>query len=155
MADISKYLTAIMEAVYGEEVRTSIHDAIDAINKECQAGLSTAGTYVTQAKGHADAAKTSATNASTYANQSKGYRDQAKEYADQASLLVSPYPVGSIYISVNSTNPSTIFSNTTWERITDAFLFANGSDSSGYFALKADSTVTANSIKVYMWKRTA
>ena len=33
MADISRYLQAIMQAVLGEQVRGSIHDAIDIINK--------------------------------------------------------------------------------------------------------------------------
>lgn len=44
MADISRYLTAISDAVYGEEVRGSIHDAIDIINKvgEVQLTLGTA-----------------------------------------------------------------------------------------------------------------
>lgn len=32
MADISQYLQAIMQAVYGEDVRGSIHDAIEIIN---------------------------------------------------------------------------------------------------------------------------
>lgn len=35
------------------------------------------------------------------------------------------YPVGSIYISVNSTNPSTYFGGT-WEQIKDRFLLACG-----------------------------
>ena len=34
-----------------------------------------------------------------------------------------PYPVGSIYLSVNSTHPSTLFGGT-WEQIKDKFLFA-------------------------------
>ena len=33
MADISQELQAIMDAIYGEDVRGSIHDAIDLINK--------------------------------------------------------------------------------------------------------------------------
>jgi hypothetical protein len=36
------------------------------------------------------------------------------------------YPVGSIYMSVNSTNPNTLFGGT-WQRIQDRFLLASGS----------------------------
>lgn len=46
MADISSYLAAIMAAVYGEDVRSSIHDAIDIINKVGEVVLNT-GTDVT------------------------------------------------------------------------------------------------------------
>lgn len=35
------------------------------------------------------------------------------------------YPIGSIYMSVNSTNPSTLFGGT-WEQIEDRFLLACG-----------------------------
>ena len=35
------------------------------------------------------------------------------------------YPVGSIYMSVNSTDPSTLFGGS-WERIQDRFLLASG-----------------------------
>lgn len=41
------------------------------------------------------------------------------------------YPVGSIYMSVNSVNPSTLFGGT-WERIQDRFLVATGT----YFDLE-------------------
>lgn len=40
MANISEYLTKIRAAVYGEEVRSSIHDAINAINTE-SSGMNT------------------------------------------------------------------------------------------------------------------
>ena len=46
MADISQYLQAIMSAVYGEDVRGSIHDAISIINDVGEAVL-TLGTAVT------------------------------------------------------------------------------------------------------------
>ena len=48
MADISTELQAIMDAVYGEDVRGSIHDAIDLINKVGEVTL-TLGTAVTSA----------------------------------------------------------------------------------------------------------
>lgn len=43
--------------------------------------------------------------------------------------LNTVYPVGSIYLSVNNTNPSTFFGGT-WERITGRFLLA-ASDTDG------------------------
>lgn len=46
MADISQYLANIMSAVYGEDVRGSIHDAIDIINQVSEVVL-TAGTAIT------------------------------------------------------------------------------------------------------------
>lgn len=46
MANISSYLAAIMSAVYGEDVRGSIHDAIDIINQVGEVVLNT-GTAVT------------------------------------------------------------------------------------------------------------
>lgn len=46
MADISQYLQDILDAVYGEEVRGSIHDAIEIINDVSEVILS-AGTAVT------------------------------------------------------------------------------------------------------------
>ena len=42
------------------------------------------------------------------------------------NLLLSLYPVGSIYMSTNSTNPKDIFGGT-WEQIKDRFLLACGS----------------------------
>lgn len=43
------------------------------------------------------------------------------------SVVDKIYPIGSIYTSVNSTNPSTLFSGTTWEQLQDRFLLGAGS----------------------------
>ena len=57
-----------------------------------------------------------------------------KEYVDSHSggglSIDDVYPVGSIYMSVNSTDPSTLFSGTTWTRIQDTFLLAAGTNHS-------------------------
>lgn len=45
--------------------------------------------------------------------------------SDSGSLN-SVYPVGSIYLSINSTNPSTLFGGT-WEQLKDRFLLGAGS----------------------------
>lgn len=55
-----------------------------------------------------------------------------KIYQNKTNVSITPfdiynlYPVGSIYISVNSTNPTNYFGGT-WEQIKDRFLLACGS----------------------------
>lgn len=51
-----------------------------------------------------------------------GYRG----YAGAAGGALDAYPIGSIYMSVSSTDPGTIFGGT-WQRIQDTFLLAAGS----------------------------
>lgn len=70
-----------------------------------------------------------------------------KSYIDAHSgggvSLSSVYPVGSIYMSVNSTSPATLFGGT-WERIQDRFLLAAGSTySAGGMGGEATHTLTA------------
>lgn len=42
------------------------------------------------------------------------------------SLLQTVYPIGSVYISVNSINPSVLFNFGEWEQIKDTFLLGAG-----------------------------
>lgn len=57
-----------------------------------------------------------------------GYVDVRGDLLQHGQPLSSsnPYPVGSIYLSVNSTNPGTLFGGT-WEQIKDKFILACGS----------------------------
>lgn len=60
------------------------------------------------------------------------------------SSLAKLYPVGSIYLSVNNTNPST-FIGGTWERIKDRFLLAAGdSYAAGSTGGEATHTLSVN-----------
>lgn len=57
------------------------------------------------------------------------------------------YPVGSIYLSVNSTNPSVLFGFGEWEQIKDRFLLAAGSKySAGATGGAATHTLTAKQL---------
>ncbi|HAH17796.1 MAG TPA: hypothetical protein DCL29_02120 [Eubacterium sp.] len=42
------------------------------------------------------------------------------------SKIGCPFPIGYVYMSVTADDPSTLFPNTTWERIQDTFLLASG-----------------------------
>lgn len=53
--------------------------------------------------------------------------DLIDEKADKIDLVDIIYPVGSIYISVNNTNPSILFGGT-WEKIEDKFLLGSSSN---------------------------
>lgn len=47
-------------------------------------------------------------------------------YCTKSQLINLVYPVGSIYMSINSTSPQTLFGGT-WQQISDTFLLAAGS----------------------------
>ncbi len=52
-------------------------------------------------------------------------------HLDMAEVLKKVYPVGSLYMSISSTNPSTLFGGT-WERINGYYLYAgNGGNTAG------------------------
>ena len=70
MADITMYLKKILEAVYGEEVRGSIHDALAAMNTESNRAMEFASTAKDSAQASAASAKGAADTASVKAGES-------------------------------------------------------------------------------------
>lgn len=67
----------------------------------------------------------------------------ARAYSKRDELINLIYPVGSIYMSVNEVDPSTLFGGT-WEKIKDVFLLASGDDYSiGATGGEASVTLTA------------
>lgn len=66
--------------------------------------------------------------------------------ADISTILSKVYPVGSIYMSVNSASPATLFGGT-WERIKDQFLLAAGDKyAAGKTGGEATHTLTVDEI---------
>lgn len=88
MADISRYLNAILAAVYGEEVRGSIHDAIKVINDEASSSTSKSDNAVqvaNNAKAQSDSAVIMSKNAVETANAANSKSDNAVATANAAN----------------------------------------------------------------------
>ena len=61
-----------------------------------------------------------------------------------AEIMLTLYPVGAVYISVNSTSPASLFGGT-WEQLQDRFLLAAGSTySAGSTGGEATHTLTVD-----------
>lgn len=89
----------------------------------------------------------------------KRVQDQSSSALNIKDIINIVYPVGSIYMSVNDTDPSLLFHGT-WERIKDRFLLASGDTySAGSTGGEATHTLNINEmppyLTVYMWKRIA
>lgn len=87
MANIAQYLAAIMNAVYGEEVRGSIHDAIEAINND----VGTSNTQSANAVSTANAANTKSDNAVSTANAANTKSDNAVSIANAANAVAQKF----------------------------------------------------------------
>lgn len=115
MASVSTYLTQILKAVYGEEVRGSIHDAIDAINKEseaaksastnaeklvasAQAAAESAEKSVASVQGSVEAAQKSADAASTAAENAKAQAAEATKAVDALKKDFVTYEIKSVLL---------------------------------------------------------
>lgn len=81
MADLSTYLVKILSAVYGEEVRGAIHDAIAAMNEESTSAMTYAKDAQDSAYNSADSAADSQANASISESEAEKSKTEAKSWA--------------------------------------------------------------------------
>lgn len=101
MANISNYLAQILAAVYGEEVRGSIHDAIEAINNEVITNTNTANAAATSAgasqvaaeaaQAAAEAAQSSASSSETVSVAAQTAAEAAQAAAEGAQTQANTY----------------------------------------------------------------
>ena len=83
----------------------------------------------------------------TLDNKSNTNHDHAGTYLLKSEIINLIYPIGSIYTSMQNTDPGTMFENTTWERITDRFLWcANDGQGSNQTGGAYDVTLTENNL---------
>ena len=78
-------------------------------------------------------------------------------YLTKSEIFDYIYPVGSVYISMKQTDPSTIFGGT-WKVIDNAFLYVDSSGSGIIVPLELSSATTDKDFyyfTVFAWQRTA
>ena len=92
MADFSSFLKKILSAIYGEEVRGSIHDALAAMNTESSSAMEFASTAKDSAQANAADAKKSAEDA------------DKKATSDSESAAAAALSEGSIKTSEENVN---------------------------------------------------
>ena len=79
----------------------------------------------------------------------KKIEDKDQNLLDTLNMV---YPVGSIYMSVNSTSPASLFGGT-WERIKDRFLLASGDTyAAGSTGGEATHTLTVDEMPTHTHK---
>lgn len=95
MANIDSYLNQIRVAVYGEDVRNSIHDAIKEINIENTGVLgkvetaTQAAAEATNARGMAESAKMEANHSVVEAKKAQAFAEAAKLSAETSAQIAS------------------------------------------------------------------
>lgn len=87
------------------------------------ASISNASTDASQASSDATQAKSDASSAKSIATSS---RSEISGKTTVSAIKPAAYPVGSIYVSVSSTSPATLFGGT-WEKIENRILVGTGS----------------------------
>lgn len=104
MANISTYLTRIMSAIYGEEVRSSIHDAISAINEESAQAKSDAFSAKDSAAASASAAKSSASSAASSASSASSAKTAAQSAQSAAESAKADAAASASAASISEDN---------------------------------------------------
>ena len=119
------------------------------VNTELGKKLSTSGGTMTGALTTKGIKLTSGTDYGTTLPSSPATNQLFFQTVGSNFILDNVYPVGSIYMNVNSTNPGTLFGGT-WEQILGRFLLGmSGSYPAGSSGGEAEHTLTSNELPVH------
>ena len=100
MAKINELLKKILSSRYGRDVRSAIHDSIEAMNTESETAYDAAITAKDSAQASANSAATSATNAANSAKSAADSATEAKETIER--LAVVQISKDDFFSSINS-----------------------------------------------------
>lgn len=116
MANISGFLQNILSARFGKDVRQSIHDAIEEIDKvadtakdSATAMAKTATEKASEASGYASSAKTSEENAKSYMKSAKTSENNSKTSETNAKTSETNAKVSEINAKVSEENAQAVF----------------------------------------------
>lgn len=155
MANIDTYLQAILEAVYGEEVRGSIHDAIEAMNNEIEVWTGLQDGSVTTRKIASEAVTTEKIDdgAVTFGKLSSGAQSRVTSVESQLDGAEDD-PLQGVFVT-NAADSVRTYDDSGWEfqnplQITSRFPVApiaaglSGSSSAIFYKLKRPITINSN-----------
>ena len=144
MANITPQLDKILSAVYGEEVRGSIHDALVAMNGESSSAMEYASTAQDSAANSATAAATSASNAAQSATSASTSAESASESATAAQGTVTE--VGQIKSNIETlvTNATASINASVTQAANSATAASSSASGAGESANRASSAATSS-----------
>lgn len=147
LGDFNEAMSAIDAGMHenASDIASMASDVTTATSTASQASQD-----VTTLTGTVNTLSSTVSSVQTTANNAQSTANSALNVANSkigaSDLLDLVYPVGSIYLSVGSTAPSTLFGGT-WEQIKDTFLLGAGDDYDlGDTGGEATHTLTVNEI---------
>ena len=144
MADISSYTEKVEKAIYGEEVRGSIVDALNAMNSAAEGSVKTAETAATAASSSASAAATSATNVKTSETNAAASAGTATTKATAAAASASAAATSATAAHTSETNAKTSETNAANSASAAATSESNAATSANTATTKASNASTSD-----------
>ncbi len=161
MADVNVQLQRIMTAVYGEEVRSSIHDAISAMNEESSAAMEYAATAQDSAQASASAAAasesaaaTAASNAANSATAAESSKNAIIQKVTEASASATAAAASATNAAASATDAESS-KNTASQKASEASASASAASTSETNAASSETNAAASETNAEAYKNTA